>query len=161
MIPMDVQLRREGLIARLASAYQRRDLGAFEDEVRPDMTLTLTGSSRLAGTYRGYEAFASYLEVLRRVVASAAERIRFEHDEHEMVFHQLMVVSGPSHQTEIELRVVVRFADDGRVASFFVEPQDQGLFDHVVDSVIPPAFRAMKPVGRIPRRSGGGADDRP
>lgn len=139
MVPIEVQLRREGLIARLASAYQRRDMAAFEDEVVPDMTLTLTGSSRLAGTYHGFEAFARYLEVLRSVVASTAERIRFEHEHARMVFHQLMVVSGPKHRSEIELRVVVDFAEDGRVRSFFVEPQDQGLFDHVVDSVPPPS----------------------
>jgi ketosteroid isomerase-like protein len=134
------QLRREGLIARLASAYQRRDLAAFEPDMRPDMVLTLTGSSRLAGTYRGYEAFARYLEALRQVVRSAEERITFEHDGDEMTFHQTMVLVGPRHQVDMVLKVIVRFDDDDRVSSFTVEPQDQGLFDHVIDSTTDDPF---------------------
>jgi hypothetical protein len=32
------------------------------------------------------------------------------------------------------LRVTVRFHRDERVESFFVQPEDQGLFDYVIDS---------------------------
>jgi hypothetical protein len=54
-----------------------------------------------------------------------------------MVFRQVMVVSGPNHAIDMELRVTVQFHVDGRVQSFLVEPHDQGLFDHVVDSSAP------------------------
>jgi ketosteroid isomerase-like protein len=136
----ELHLRREGLIARLASAFQRRDLAAFEPDMRPDMVLTLSGASRLAGTYRGYGAFARYLEALRQVVRSAEQRIIYEHEGDDMTFHQTMVVAGPRHQVEITLKVLVRFADDGRVASFHVQPLDQGLFDHVIDSTTDEPF---------------------
>ena len=33
----DVEVEREGLLARLASAYQRRELEVFEEACRPDM----------------------------------------------------------------------------------------------------------------------------
>jgi ketosteroid isomerase-like protein len=125
---------REGSLAQLASAYQRRDLGAFEAACRPDMVLTLAGSSRLSGTYHGYGAFSEYLDALRDVLRSAERQIVFEHDGDRMVFTQVMVVSGPVHQVEMPLRVSVDYHEDGRILSFLVEPQDQGLFDNVVNT---------------------------
>jgi ketosteroid isomerase-like protein len=133
----EVRIEREGLLARLASAYQRRDLAAFKEACRPDMVLTLAGSSRLAGTYEGYGAFSQYLEALRHVLRSAEEQIVFSHEGDQMVFRQVMVVSGPNHSVDMELRVTVHFHADGRVQSFLVEPHDQGLFDYVVDSSAP------------------------
>ena len=130
----EVEVEREGLLARLAGAYQRRELEVFEEACRPDMVLTLAGSSRLAGTYHGYGAFADYLTALRDVLRSTGRQIVFHHDGDQMVFRQLMVVSGPNHAIEMELLITVRFHADGRVESFLVEPDDQGLFDYVVDS---------------------------
>lgn len=130
----ELRIEREGLLARLASAYQRGDLAAFEESMRPDMELTLRGHSRLAGTYHGYEAFARYLEALREVVTSAARRITFEHEGDAMVFRQFMMVNAPSREAEIELRVRVIFHEDERVQSFTVEPQEQQLFDAVIDA---------------------------
>ncbi|HEX6401123.1 MAG TPA: hypothetical protein VF108_11750 [Actinomycetota bacterium] len=131
----DVQLGREAGLARLASAYQRHDLSVFEEVCRHDMRLTLEGGSQLAGTYYGYPAFADYLGTLRTVLASAEQRIVFEHPSPDvMVFHQVMVVSGPKHISEMQLDVVVTYAPDGKIASFDVRPDDQGLFDHIVDS---------------------------
>lgn len=130
-----VQLEREAGLARLANAYQRRDLTVFEEECQRDMQLTLAGESQLAGTYHGYEAFADYLATLRTVLASAGQRISFEHPSPDvMVFHQVMVVSGPKHLTEMQLDVIVTYGDDGKIASFDVRPDDEGLFDHIVDS---------------------------
>jgi ketosteroid isomerase-like protein len=142
-----VQIEREGLLERLASAYQRRDLAVFEEVVRPDMVLTLAGSSRLAGTYHGYGAFSEYLEALRHVLRSAEKQITFKHNSNEMVFWQAMIVSGPRHQVEMTLRVTVRFHyADGRVESFYVEPEDQKLFDHVVDSTMKTSAARQSPV---------------
>jgi hypothetical protein len=53
---VEIQVEREAVLLELAVAYQRRELAVFEAAVRPDMTLTLGGSSRLAGTYVGYDA---------------------------------------------------------------------------------------------------------
>lgn len=56
----EIRVAREATVARLASAYQRREFEVFEKVVRPDMSLTLRGRSRLAGGYQGYEAFGRY-----------------------------------------------------------------------------------------------------
>ena len=130
-----IQLQREAGLAKLAGAYQRRELDIFAEVCRPDMRLTLAGDSMLAGTYHGYEAFADYLETIRTVLSSAGERIVFEHPSlNVMVFHQTMVVSGPKHRSEMRLDVTVTYAPDGRISSFDVYPDDQGLFDHIVDT---------------------------
>jgi ketosteroid isomerase-like protein len=135
----DVELEREGLLSRLAVAYQRRDLGVFEDACRPDMVLTLAGSSRLSGTYHGYGAFAEYLDAVRDVLRAADQQIRFEHDIDRMTFTQAVVISGPNHQVEMEMRVTVGFHADGRVQSFLAEMEDQGLFDYVVNTSAQPS----------------------
>jgi hypothetical protein len=51
-----------------------------------------------------------------------------------MTFRQVMVVMGPDHDAEMTLVVTMRYDDDNRIQSFLVQPQDQGLFDHVVNS---------------------------
>jgi ketosteroid isomerase-like protein len=133
-VPVEVRTERAATIAALADAFQRHDLDVFEQEVRPDMTLTLVGSSRLAGTYEGYAAFGRYLEVLREVLKSADKPITFEHSASEMIFRQVMEVMGPKHAVEMTLVVTVGYAEDGKIQSFLVEPRDQGLFDHVIDT---------------------------
>ena len=135
----EVELQREGLISRLATAYQRRDLDAFEAACRPDMVVTLAGSSRLSGTYHGYGAFSDYLDAVRDVLRSADERMSFEHDGDLMFFAQQVVISGPFHQVEMQLRVTVQFHADGRVQSFLAELGDQGLFDYVVNTSAQPS----------------------
>ena len=135
----DVEVEREGLLARLASAYQRRELEVFEDACRPDMVVTLAGSSRLAGTYHGYGAFSEYLDAVRDVLRAADEQIRFEHDGDRMIFTHAVVISGPNHQVEMDLRVTVVFHADGRVQSFLAELEDQGLFDYVVNTSAQPS----------------------
>jgi hypothetical protein len=135
----DVEIEREGLFARLATAYQRRDLDVFEEVCRPDMVLTLAGSSRLSGTYHGYRAFSDYLDAIREVLRSAEGQMRFEHDGDRMIFTQPVVISGPFHQVEMPLRVTVDFHADGRVQSFLAELEDQGLFDYVVNTSAQPS----------------------
>jgi hypothetical protein len=135
----DVEIEREGLLARLAVAYQRRDFDVFQAACRPDMVVTLAGSSRLAGTYHGYGAFSEYLDAVRDVLRSADERVVFEHDGDQMVFTQNIVVSGPFHQVEMPMRVTGVFHADGRVQSFLAEMGDQGLFDYVVDTSAQPS----------------------
>lgn len=137
-----VEVEREGLLAKLATAYQRRELDVFEEACRPDMVVTLAGSSRLSGTYHGYGAFSEYLDAVRDVLRAADDQIRFEHDGDQMIFTQAVVISGPNHQVEMPMRVTVVFHADGRVQSFLAEMGDQGLFDYVVNtSARPSAIR--------------------
>jgi ketosteroid isomerase-like protein len=141
-VARSVTVEREGLLAKLATAYQRRELDVFEEACRPDMVVTLAGSSRLSGTYHGYGAFSEYLDAVRDVLRAADGTIRFEHDGDQMIFTQAVVISGPNHQVEMPLRVTVVFHPDGRVQSFLAELGDQGLFDYVVNtSARPPAIR--------------------
>jgi hypothetical protein len=133
-VAREIEVEREGLFARLATAYQRRELEVFEQACRPDMVVTLAGSSRLAGTYHGYGAFSEYLDAVREVLRAADDRIRFEHDGDRMIFTQTVVISGPHHEVEMALRVTCEFHADGRIQSFLAELEDQGLFDYVVDS---------------------------
>ena len=129
------RIEREQVIGRLRTAYQRRELHVFEECCRPDMVVTLAGSSRLAGTHHGYGAFSDYLTSNRGLVRSAGKPITFEHDRNEMVVRDTIILSGDRHQVEMGLRITVRFHYfDGRIESFLVEPEDQALFDHVVDS---------------------------
>lgn len=134
LVKTQIQLDREAMLVDLASSYQRRDLPVFEAAVSPDMALTLSGASRLAGTYHGYDSFGRYLEVLRKVLRSAGKPITFTHGENEMTFRQVMVVMGPDHDAEMTLVVTMRYDEDNRIQSFLVQPQDQGLFDHVVNT---------------------------
>ena len=134
-----VEVEREGLLAKLATAYQRRELDVFEEACRPDMVVTLAGSSRLSGTYHGYGAFSEYLDAIRDVLRAANDTIRFEHDGDQMIFTQAVVISGPNHQVEMPLRVTVVFHPDGRVQSFLAELEDQGLFDYVVNTSARPS----------------------
>ena len=134
MVEEEIRLEREAVLAQLASAYQRRDLDEFEKAVRLDMTLTLAGSSRLAGTYEGYAAFGRYLEILRESMRSAGQAITFEHDQDQMVFRQVMIVSGGTQSVEMTLVVTVRYDEGGKIESFLVKPENQALFDRVIDA---------------------------
>lgn len=130
------RIEREVSLFELASAYERGDISAYKEAVRPDVALTLTGSSQLAGTYHGYEAFGRYLRVLRRVMRSAGKLVTFDHDGNVTVFKQVMVVSSPKHDAEITLFVRVQYDEEGRIETFLVVPEDQGLFDHVIDTAV-------------------------
>jgi ketosteroid isomerase-like protein len=130
----DVQSEREGLFARLLAAFMQRDFGAFEEAVRPDVVLELPGTSWLAGTYHDYEAFGRYILALRQVLRAAEKPITYRHRGNVMTVQHDIVVSGPKHVTEMALRIKVRFDDDGKTEAVFVEPDDLGLFDHVVNT---------------------------
>lgn len=131
-----VHAEREAVIGLLAEAFQRRDFDAFQEPLQPDMVLTLPGSSWLAGIYHGYVPFARYLLALRQVLRWSGEPIKFSHRGDEIIFRQVMVVSGPEHDAEMALIITVGFDEGNKVSSFFVQPEDQGLFDHILNTVM-------------------------
>lgn len=132
----DLQSEREGLFVRLVEAYRQRDFGVIEEAVRPDVVLKLPGSSWLAGTYRGHEAFGRYVLAIRQVLRAAEKPSRYHHRGNEMTVEHDVVVSGPKHVAEMMVRIRVRFDEDDKAASVLVEPDDLGLFDHVVNTVV-------------------------
>lgn len=128
---VELQTERRSLFTRLASAFARRDFEAVAAGVMPTVRLTLTGSSWLAGVYLGYEGFSQYVEAARLVLEPAEKQIRYLHDGLEMVvMHEFFVGSDPA---EIPLTIHVLFADDGRISSLSIEPQDPARFDRAVE----------------------------
>lgn len=136
MDPVGVRTRkdREASLLGLAAAYQHRALTSFQAAVRSDVASTLAGTSRLAGTYHGREACGRQLEVLREVLSPVRKPVTFKHDDNVTVLRQIMVVSGPRHDVEMTLVTTVRYDDEGLIESLLVEPEDQGLFDYVIDT---------------------------
>lgn len=116
--------------------FTRREFSTFEGAIASDVTMVLPGSSWLAGTFTGYEGVRRCILGLRRVLDSKETALSFLHEGNHMFVRHEIVVHGPTHQVTMRLRVRVRYNDDDEVDALFVEPEDLGLFDHVVNSVL-------------------------
>ena len=130
---------RESLFAELLAAFGRRDHAVIRASMRPDVTLTLPGSSPLAGTHRGIAEVGHFVVALRMVLQTGRNNgeISFLHEGDQMVVRHQVSVLGPRHTAEMVLRQ--RFTFDGKggkLASITVEPEDEGLFDYVVRSAL-------------------------
>jgi hypothetical protein len=53
-----------------------------------------------------------------------------------MIVRHDIKVHGPNHQVEMTLRVRARFDEQAKMESITVEPDDLGLFDHVLNAVL-------------------------
>ena len=53
-----------------------------------------------------------------------------------MIVRHDIIVHGPNHDVEMTLRVRARFDEQGKIESLTVEPDDLGLFDHVLNAAI-------------------------
>ena len=63
--------------------------------------------------------------------------ISFLHEGDQMVVRHQVSVLGPRHTAEMVLRQRFTFdGPDGKLASITVEPEDEGLFDYVVQSAL-------------------------
>jgi ketosteroid isomerase-like protein len=130
---------REGLFAELLAAFGRRDHAVIRAAMRPDVVLVLPGSSPLAGTHRGIAEVGRFVVALRMVLQTGRNdgQISFLHDGDDMIVRHQVSVLGPRHTAEMVLRQ--RFTFDGpggKLASITVEPEDEGLFDYVVESAL-------------------------
>jgi hypothetical protein len=133
----EIQLEREALFARLVEAFVHRDFPVFDEAVREDVVARLPGSSRLAGTHNGREAFGQFVVGMRHVLWSSDKAPTYVHEGDQITVGYSTLVMGPKHQVEMILRIKMGFDDDGKVATCFVEPEDVGLFDHVANSTLP------------------------
>jgi ketosteroid isomerase-like protein len=132
--------RREEGFTALVQAFARRDHGALEGGVRPDVELTLRGSSWLAGKYRGYEEFGQYVAGAALVLGPGEGQLSYHHDGAEMtVVHEFAV--GPLG-VRMPLHEVVTFDDDDLVESLLIRPWDQDLFDEAVNAFLAPVAGA-------------------
>ena len=130
---------REALFAELLAAFARRDHGVIRASMRSDVTLVLPGSSPLAGTHRGIAEVGHFVVALRMVLQTgrANGTITFVHEGDEMVVRHQVSVLGPQHTAEMVLRQHFTFdGPGGKLASITVEPEDEGLFDYVVQSAL-------------------------
>jgi ketosteroid isomerase-like protein len=125
---------REEAFTELVRAFARHDYEALEGGVRPDVELTLRGSSWLAGKYRGYAEFGQYVAGAALVLGPGGGQLSYHHDGAEMnVVHEFVV--GPT-AVRMPLHEVVTFDDEQLVASLLIRPWDQDLFDEAVNAFL-------------------------
>ncbi len=131
-----IQREREAQFVQNMGAFARRDFEALAAAWRPDVELTLPGSSWLAGVHRGYKEVSRCVLGLRQVLASEEKRISFLHEGDQMIVRHDIMVHGPEHVVDMILLVKVRYDSDGKAGSIYLEPDDLGLFDHVLNTML-------------------------
>ena len=131
-----IQKERETQFLESVGAFMRRDFAAIEGTMRPDVVIELPGSSWLAGRHQGYEGVSRCVLSLRQFLDSNARRITFLHEGDQMLVRHDIMVHGPEHDVDMTLRVRVRYDEGGKVEVISVEPDDLGLFDHVLNTVL-------------------------
>jgi hypothetical protein len=133
----DVRAEREGLFSRLVDAYMARDFDALREVMRPDIVFDLPGRSRVAGVHRGVEDVGRSLVYLRQMLRPASEEpISFEHGPDRITVRYQALVEGPMHRVEMVVRILMIFDSEGKVATVEATPDDLGLFDHVLETVL-------------------------
>jgi ketosteroid isomerase-like protein len=131
-----IQSEREAQFTQSMGAFMRRDFAAIERLMASDVVMGIPGSSWLAGTHRGFEEVSRCILGLRQMLHSEETRIKFLHEADQMIVRHDIIVHGPEHEVEMALRVKVRYDQDGKAVSIFVEPEDLGLFDYVLNTML-------------------------
>jgi ketosteroid isomerase-like protein len=129
-----VQAHREAQFVHHMGAFMRRDFETLEAAWRLDVVMDMPGTSWLAGTHRGLEDVSRCVLGLRQVLASEDRRTTFLHEGDQMIVRHDIMVHGPEHVVEMTLRVRVRYDREGKAESIDLEPEDLGLFDHVLNT---------------------------
>lgn len=131
-----VQTQREAQFVHHIGAFMRRDFETIEATWRPDVVMEMPGTSWLAGTHRGLKNVSRCVLGLRQVLASEDRRTTFLHEGDHMVVRHDIMVHGPEHVVEMTLRVRLRYDREGKAESIDLEPEDLGLFDHVLNTTL-------------------------
>jgi len=131
-----IQAKREAQFLQNIGAFMRRDFETIEATWRPHVVMEMPGTSWLAGTHRGLKDVSRAVLGLRQVLASEDRRTTFLHEGDQMIVRHDIMVHGPEHVVEMILRVRLEYDQKGRVESIDLEPEDLGLFDHVVNTTI-------------------------
>jgi hypothetical protein len=129
-------LKREAQFIENMGAFMRRDFATVEAAFRPDVTMEMPGASWLAGTHRGFKDVSRCVTGLRNVLASEDRGTMFLHERDQMIVQHDITVHGPEHVVEMRLRVKVRYDSEGKAESIGLEPDDLGLFDHVLNTAL-------------------------
>jgi len=131
-----IQSAREAQFIESLAAFQRRDFETVEASWRPDIVMEMPGTSWLAGKHHGFKDVSRCVTGLRHVLASEDRRTMFLHQGDQMIVQHDITVHGPEHVAEMRLRVKVRYDADGMAQSIGLEPDDLGLFDHVLNTAL-------------------------
>ena len=129
--------KREEQFRQNMRAFMRGDFALVEAGLRPDVVLTLPGSSWLAGTHEGYDAVGRCIRGLRQVLSAEQTRTEFLHEDDQMtVRHDIKVnvPNDPSQVVAMTLRVRVHYDEHGKVEGIHLEPHDLVLFDQVLST---------------------------
>jgi hypothetical protein len=129
-----IQGEREAQFIETMGAFMRRDFADIEDTIRSDVVMNLPGSSWLAGSHEGFQEVSRCLLGLRQVLSSDDRRISFLHHGDQMIVRHDSVARGPEHDAEMTLLVRIRYDDAGLARTISMEPEDLGLFDHVLNT---------------------------
>lgn len=132
----ELQIQREAQFIENMGAFMRRDFATVEAAWRPDVLMEMPGSSWLAGTHRGVNDVSRCILGLRQVLASEDRRTTFLHEGDQMIVRHDIMVHGPEHIVEMTLRVRVRYDPEGKAVGIYLEPDDLGLFDHVLNTAL-------------------------
>ena len=132
----ELQIHREAQFIQAMGAFMGRDFDTVEAAWRPDVTMEMPGASWLAGTHRGFKDVSRCVLGLRRVLASEDRRTTFLHEGDQMIVRHDIRVFGPEHTVEMTLRVRIQYDREGKVESIDLEPEDLGLFDHVLNTTL-------------------------
>jgi ketosteroid isomerase-like protein len=131
-----IQAKREAQFVQNIGAFMRRDFGTIEATWRPHVVMEMPGTSWLAGTHRGLKEVSRCVLGLRQVLASEDRRTTFLHEGDHMIVRHDVMVHGPEHVVEMTLRVRLQYDREGKVESIDLEPEDLGLFDHVLNTTL-------------------------
>ena len=128
---------REAIFAALLPAFGRRDDDVILTAMSRDVVLELPGASALAGTYRGIDEVGRFMTQLRWVLETGGHEVSFEHDGDQMLIRHQVAVRGPQHVAGMVLYQRFTFdAPSGKIVSITVEPEDRGLFDYLIHTVL-------------------------
>jgi hypothetical protein len=128
---------REAQFLSNMDAFLRHDFYSIDRTMRPDVTLTMPGTSWVAGSHSGHRAVSRVLLGLRTALRPEREGISFRHGEDQMIVLHSLTVSGPKHEAEMTISTWVRYDRDGRISSLDILPGDLPLFDHILTTVAP------------------------
>jgi hypothetical protein len=126
---VDAETKREAVLARMSSAFTRKDHGEVVSAMTPEIEIVVPGNSSFAGTYRGPDEAHGWLLAMRRVFIPAEQPTEFSHSGDDMVIRQVAWVG------EEEYANVFRLTFDGALVSRIAwEPDDMEEFDELLES---------------------------
>ena len=121
----------------ILAAFRDRDLAALQRLVSPSVEVTIPGSGRFAGTYRGMGEVLALVAGLQRSVVPGSGRLLDVAIDDDVVNARVVVTLRDVRGRTLDAALVHRFefGADGRAARATFVPQDQPAFDCFLPSL--------------------------